>query len=86
VTFDGVVLPGERWISPELKLVVYSRLEDSVVGVIGYQLRNISRTEPRADLFELPTDYMVTTGPYGCWTWNFPYAPQFGRSRGCEQR
>lgn len=86
VTFDGVVLPGERWISPELKLVVYSRLEDSVVGVVGYQLRNISRTEPRADLFELPTDYMVTTGPYGCWTWDFPYAPQFGRSRGCEQR
>ena len=39
-----------------------------------------------AELFQLPTDYMVTTGPYGCWTWDFPYAPQFGRSRGCEQR
>ena len=48
MTFDGVVLPGERWTSPELKLVVYSRIEDSVAGVVGYQLRNISRTEPPA--------------------------------------
>ena len=87
VTSHGVkVLLGERWISPELKLVVYSRIEDSVVGVVGYQLRNISPTEPRADLFELPTDYMVTMGPYGCWTWDNPYSPHFGRSRGCEQR
>ena len=86
VTFDGVVFPGERWTSPELKLVVYSRIEDSVVGVVGYQLRNLNRAEPPGHLFELPTDYAVTTGPYGCWTWDFPYSPQFGRSRGCDRR
>ena len=67
-------------------MVVYSRIEDSVVGVVGYQLRKISRTEPPADLFELPTDYTVTLGPYGCWIWDNPYSPHFGRSRGCEQR
>jgi hypothetical protein len=72
--------PGERWVSPELKVVVYSRLEDSIVGVVGYQLRNISRSEPPTELFRLPTDYMVTTGPYGCGTWDFPYAPHFGRN------
>ena len=87
VTSHGVkVLPGERWISPELKLVVYSRIEDSVVGMVAYQLRNIKRTEPPAALFELPTDYRVTLGPYGCWLWDNPYAPHFGRSPGCEER
>jgi hypothetical protein len=86
VTFDGVMLPGERWVSPELKVVVYSRLEDSIAGVVGYQVRNISRSEPPAELFQLPTDYMVTTGPYGCWTWDFPYAPHFGRPGTCEPR
>ena len=87
VTSHGVkVLPGERWISPELKLVVYSRIEDSVVGVVAYQLRNIKRTEPRADLFELPTDYTVTLGPYGCWLWDNPYAPHFGSPEPCERR
>ena len=87
VTSHGVkILSGERWISPELKLVVYSRIEDSVVGVVGYQLRNISRTEPRADLFELPTDYMVTLGPYGCWLWDNPYSPHFGSPEPCDRR
>jgi hypothetical protein len=86
VTFDGVMLPGERWVSPELKLVVYSRVEDSIVGVVDYQLRNISRSEPPAELFQLPTSYMITSGPYGCWTWDFPYAPHFGRPGTCEAR
>lgn len=86
VTFDGVMLPGERWVSPELKLVVYSRLEDSIVGVVGYQLRNIRRSEPPAELFQLPTDYMVTTGPYGCWTWDFPYRQNSGRPATCDAR
>ena len=86
VTFDGVMLPGERWVSPELKVVVYSRLEDSIVGVVDYQLRNISRSEPPAELFQLPTSYMITSGPYGCWTWDFPYAPHFGRPGTCEAR
>ena len=76
----GKQFPGERWVSPELKVVVYSRIEDSVVGVVGYQLRNMGRGEPPAELFQLPTDYTVTFGPYGCWTWDFPAAPDFGRA------
>ncbi len=86
LNFNGTKLPGERWVSPELKVVVYSRLEDSVVGVVEYQLRKISRTEPPADLFDLPTNYTVTTGPYGCWMWDNPYAPDFGRPGMCDRR
>jgi hypothetical protein len=86
VTFNGTLLPGERWVSPELKVVVYSRLEDSVVGIVEHHLRKISRTQPPADLFEVPTDYMVPTGPWGCWMWDNPYAPHFGRPGRCEPR
>lgn len=52
---------GERWVSQELELVVYSRSEDTEIGGVEYQLRKISRTDPRADLFEVPPDY--ETGP-----------------------
>lgn len=40
--FKASMLPGERWVSPELKVVVYSRLEDSVVGVVEHQLRKLA--------------------------------------------
>src|SRR5262245_16688039 len=52
---------GERWVSRELKLVVYSRSEDDEIGDVEYQLSKISRTDPRSDLFEVPRDY--ETGP-----------------------
>ena len=64
--------------------MVYSRLQDSVVGVVEYQLRKIIRTEPPADLFEVPTDYTILTGPWGCWMGDNPYAPHFGRPGICE--
>jgi hypothetical protein len=49
---------GERWVSPDLKLVVYSRREDSHVGVVEYRLRKISRADPPPHLFEVPADYV----------------------------
>jgi hypothetical protein len=45
---------AERWVSPELGLVVYSRSEDAHFGVLEYQLTNISRSDPPAELFEVP--------------------------------
>jgi hypothetical protein len=64
---------GERWVSPELKLVVYSRSEDSVIGMFEYQLTKISRAEPSAELFELPIGYVVNPVEFPL-TWEFPYA------------
>jgi hypothetical protein len=51
---------AERWVSPELKLVVYSRIEDAAIGVVEYQVTRISRSDPPADLFEVPEDYVET--------------------------
>jgi len=53
----------EVWTSPELQTVVYSKRTDPRMGVQTFQLTNISRTEPDASLFTVPSDFKVTEGP-----------------------
>ena len=55
-----IVVSEEIWRSPELKLVVYSKRSDPRYGDTIYRLENISRTEPSANLFAVPTDYKVS--------------------------
>ena len=71
---------AERWISPELKLVVYSRSEDTRFGMIEYQLTNISRAEPQAELFEVPRNYRETRFEFPL-TWSGPFAPERTRTK-----
>jgi hypothetical protein len=66
---------AERWVSPALKLVVYSRSEDTHFGVLEYQLTNISRSDPPAELFEVPEGYKETPFEYPL-SWSGPYAPE----------
>ena len=63
---------AERWVSPELGLVVFIRSEDANVGILEYQLTNISRVEPRSELFELPQQYRETPFEFPL-TWSDPY-------------
>jgi hypothetical protein len=49
----------DRWESSELGIVIYSRHSDPRTGTVEYQLTNIRRTEPPADLFRIPADYTV---------------------------
>jgi hypothetical protein len=65
---------GERWVSPELKLVVYSRGEDNRLGVLEYALTNISRSDPQAELFDLPQGYKEQPFEFPL-TWDGPYSP-----------
>jgi hypothetical protein len=58
-----IQITDERWESPELGLLVSSRYSDPRTGVVEYKLTNISRTEPRADLFSVPSDYTVVQRP-----------------------
>jgi hypothetical protein len=58
-----IQITDERWESPELGLLVSSRYSDPRTGVVEYRLTNISRTEPRADLFSVPSDYTVVQQP-----------------------
>jgi hypothetical protein len=50
---------SEQWYSPELKTIVMSRHSDPRSGERSYRLTNISRTEPAASLFEVPSDYTI---------------------------
>jgi hypothetical protein len=49
----------ERWFSPELKTLVYSRHSDPRMGETTFRLTHISRIEPVKSLFEVPADYKV---------------------------
>ena len=50
---------NERWYSPELQVLVMTRHSDPRVGETTYRLTNISRTEPAAALFQVPSDYTI---------------------------
>jgi hypothetical protein len=52
----------EKWTSPELQTLVYSKHNDPRMGETIYRLTNINRTEPSHSLFELPPDYKIEDG------------------------
>lgn len=52
----------ERWFSPELQVVVYSKRSDPMSGETTYKLTNINRDEPARSLFEVPAGYTVKEG------------------------
>jgi hypothetical protein len=58
-----ILIVTERWYSPELQMVVMSRRSDPRVGETTFQLTNISRAEPAATLFQVPSDYTLETAP-----------------------
>ena len=55
-----IEITDERWESPELRMLIYSRNSDPRTGVVEYRLTNINRSEPPADLFMIPQDYTVS--------------------------
>ncbi|MGB8510220.1 MAG: hypothetical protein WCD76_17710 [Pyrinomonadaceae bacterium] len=58
-----IVITGERWYSPELQTVVMTRHSDPRFGETTYRLTGISRNEPAATLFQVPSDYTVKEAP-----------------------
>jgi len=58
-----IEITDERWESPELRMLIYSRNSDPRTGVVEYRLTNINRAEPPADLFTIPSDYTINQPP-----------------------
>jgi hypothetical protein len=58
-----IEITDERWESPELRMLLYSRNSDPRTGVVEYRLTNINRSEPPADLFTIPHDYAISQPP-----------------------
>ena len=54
-----IVAVTETWFSPELKMVVLTESDDGRSGHNTMKLVNITRTEPMAQLFQVPSDYTV---------------------------
>lgn len=57
-----IQITDEQWYSPELGVLIASRYADPRTGVVEYKLTNVVRSEPRADLFAVPSDYTVVQG------------------------
>ena len=60
-----IQITDERWESAELGVLILSRYSDPRTGVVEFKLTNITRAEPRADLFSVPSDYTVVQRPAG---------------------
>lgn len=53
----------ERWYSPELQMVIYSKTNDPQSGETIYRVSNVRRSEPSPDLFKIPADFKIQEGP-----------------------
>ena len=58
-----ITIVSERWVSPDLKVLVMSRQSDPRFGETTYRLTNITRSEPSPDLFQVPPDFKIMDGP-----------------------
>lgn len=54
-----ITVTDERWYSPELQTTVLSKHSDPRMGETTFRLTNISRSEPAAALFQVPSDYQI---------------------------
>jgi hypothetical protein len=57
-----IQIVSESWYSPELQTMLKSTHSDPRTGQETFELTNISRTEPSADLFQVPAGYQIA-GP-----------------------
>jgi hypothetical protein len=54
-----LVISHDEWYSPELHMIVFMKHSDPRFGETTFTLTNINRSEPAADLFELPRGYRI---------------------------
>jgi hypothetical protein len=55
----------ERWYSPDLQMTIMTKHSDPRSGETNFQLKNINRSSPPPNLFEVPSDYSVSAGGGG---------------------
>jgi hypothetical protein len=60
-----IKIVSEEWRSPELQILVLTDLNDPRAGRSTYRLLKISRLEPDAALFQIPSDYTISRLPAG---------------------
>jgi len=53
---------NETWYSQELRMMILTKRDDPRFGESTYRVTNISRSEPDAALFQVPSDYTIIDG------------------------
>ncbi|MGH9936348.1 MAG: energy transducer TonB, partial [Blastocatellia bacterium] len=53
---------NETWYSPELRMMILTKRDDPRFGESTYRVTSISRSEPDAALFQVPSDYTIIDG------------------------
>ena len=56
----AITVTSQKWVSADLQLTVQSK-RTGPEGETDFEFQNISRTEPDASLFQVPSTYTVTT-------------------------
>jgi hypothetical protein len=59
----AIEITDERWESPDLKLLVFSRHHDPRTGDVEFRLTNLTRSDPPRELFTVPPDYTISDAP-----------------------
>lgn len=59
----AIVSTTERWYSPDLQMVIYSKTVDPQIGESTYRVANLRRDDPDPALFKVPAEFKVTEGP-----------------------
>lgn len=54
-----LTISHEEWYAPELHMIVLMKHNDPRFGETNFRLTNINRSEPAAELFQLPPGYRV---------------------------
>lgn len=62
---QAIQIVREVWVSADLKVPVMIKTTDPRFGTSVMQLSNIIQAEPDASLFQVPSNYAVTTRPAG---------------------
>jgi hypothetical protein len=55
----------ERWMSTDLQIPMSVTHNDPMMGTMTSQVTSVTRGEPAATLFQVPSDYKVVTGKQG---------------------
>jgi hypothetical protein len=57
-----IVVVTERWYSPDLQIAVMTVHTDPMMGTVTTKLVNVTRGDPDASLFQVPSDYKIESG------------------------
>jgi hypothetical protein len=60
-----IVVVTERWVSNDLQIPLTMTHTDPMMGTMSSTVTSVTRAEPDASLFQVPSDYKIEAGRHG---------------------